>query len=119
MLFRSLSLKFSGAPEIASLSVQQLKERLAAGDVTLIDVRPAIGRAQAAPLPQARVLEDEGYESLAALPKDTALAFICHHGMSSRAMAERFAAHGFTRLYNVKGGMDTWASEVDSSMPRY
>ena len=106
-----LSLKFPGATEIKPLSVQQLKQR--------IDVRPAAGRAQAAPLAQARVLEDEGYESLANLPKDTALAFICHHGMSSRAMAERFAAHGFSNIYNVEGGMDAWASEVDSSVPRY
>jgi monothiol glutaredoxin len=114
-----LSLKFPGAQEIKSLSVQQLKARLAANDIVLIDVRPAHGRAQAAPLPQARVLEDEGYESLAALPKDTAIAFICHHGISSRAMAERFAAHGFSNLYNVEGGMDAWAAEIDSGVPRY
>ena len=114
-----LSLKFPGAAEIHSLSVQELQRRLAAGDITLIDVRPAQGRAQAAPLPQARVLEDEGYESLAALPKDTPLAFICHHGVSSRAMAERFAAHGFSNVSNVEGGMDAWAREVDTSVPRY
>ena len=114
-----LSLKFPGAVEIKSLSVQQLQQRLAANDITLIDVRPAAGRAMAAPLAQARVLEEEGYESLASLPKDTALAFICHHGMSSRAMAERFAAHGFSNLHNVEGGMDAWASEIDPDMPRY
>ncbi|MDW2980184.1 Grx4 family monothiol glutaredoxin [Rhodanobacter sp. KK11] len=114
-----LSLKFPGAQEIKSLSVQQLQQRLAAGDLVLIDVRPAAGRAMAAPLAQARVLEEEGYEALASLPKDTALAFICHHGMSSRAMAERFAAHGFSNLYNVEGGMDAWASEVDPGVPRY
>ena len=36
-----LSLKFLGAREIVSLRVQQLQARLAAGDITLIDVRPA------------------------------------------------------------------------------
>jgi monothiol glutaredoxin len=114
-----LSLKFPGAQEIKSLTVQELKARLSAGNITLIDVRPAQGRAQAAPLAQARVLEDEGYESLAALPKDTPLAFICHHGISSRGMAERFAAHGFTDVSNVEGGMDAWSREVDSSVPQY
>jgi monothiol glutaredoxin len=34
-------------------------------------------------------------------------------------MAERFAAHGFTDVYNVEGGMDAWSSEVDSSVPQY
>ena len=114
-----LSLKFPGAQEIGSLSVQELKQRLADGSVLLVDVRPAAGRAQAAPLALARVLEDEGYDALAALPKDTAIAFICHHGNSSRGVAERFAAHGFTNVFNVEGGMDAWAREVDPTVPRY
>jgi len=103
-----LSLKFPGAQDIKSLTVQQLKSRLAAGDITLIDVRPAHSRAVTPPLPQARVLEDEGYESLAALPKDTSLAFICNVGISSQSMAERFAAHGFSDVSNVEGGMEAW-----------
>ncbi|MGN2253037.1 Grx4 family monothiol glutaredoxin [Frateuria sp. GZRe12] len=114
-----LSLKFPGAQEIKSLSVQELKARLADGSVLLVDVRPAAGRAQAPSLAQARVLEDEGYDALAALPKDTAIAFICHHGNSSRGVAERFAAHGFTDVFNVEGGMDAWAREIDPSVPRY
>ncbi|WP_431634570.1 Grx4 family monothiol glutaredoxin [Dyella sp. KULCS107] len=114
-----LSLKFPGAQEIKSLTVQELQQRLAAGDITLIDVRPASGRAQAAPLAQARVLEEEGYDALAALPKDTALAFICHHGVSSRGVAERFASHGFSNVHNVEGGMDAWAEQIDPSVPRY
>ena len=114
-----LSLKFPGAQEIGSIIVQELKKRLDEGSITLIDVRPAHGRAAAAPLSQARVLEEEGYEALAALPKDTPLAFICHHGISSKGVADRFAAHGFTKVHNVEGGMDAWASEIDSSVPRY
>jgi monothiol glutaredoxin len=103
-----LSLKFPGANEVKPLTVQELAQRLAAGDVTLIDVRPAAARAQLAPLPQARILEDEGYEALAALPKDTALAFICQRGISSQGVAERFAAHGFSQVHNVEGGMEAW-----------
>ncbi len=114
-----LSLKFPGAQEIKTITVHELKARLAEGNITLIDVRPAHGRAQASPLAQARVLEEEGYESLAALPKDTPLAFICHHGISSLEMAKRFAAHGFSDITNVEGGMDAWAAEIDSSVPRY
>ena len=114
-----LSLKFPGVQEIKALSVRQLKDRLEANDITLIDVRPAAGRALAAALASARVLEDEGYESLATLPRDTALAFICHTGVSSRAMAERFAAHGFSNVHNVEGGMDAWSCEIDHDVPRY
>ena len=114
-----LSLKFPGAGQVQRLSVQALRERLAAGDLTLVDVRPAASRAQAAPLAQARILEDEGYDAIAALPKDAPIAFICHHGVSSQGVAERFAAHGFTQVFNVEGGMDAWAAEIDPSVPRY
>jgi monothiol glutaredoxin len=105
-----LSLKFPGAQEIKSLTVHELKARLAAGNITLIDVRPAATRAQLTPLPQARILEDEGYETLSALPKDAALAFICQRGISSKGVAERFAAHGFSNVHNVAGGMEAWHS---------
>ncbi len=104
---------------VQSMSVQELKNRLAANTITLIDTRPAQGRAVAAPLAQARILEEEGYSALAELPKDTPLAFMCHHGISSRGVAERFAAHGFTEVYSVDGGIDAWAAEIDTSLPRY
>jgi len=70
----------------------------------------AAARAQLPALPQARILEDEGYEALAALPKDTELAFICQRGISSQGVAERFAAHGFSHVHNVAGGMEAWHS---------
>jgi monothiol glutaredoxin len=114
-----LSLTFPGAQTIKSMSVEELQARLAAHDITLIDVRPAAGRALAAPLASARILDEEGYENLASLPKDTALAFICHSGTSSRGVAQRFAAHGFSEVYNVEGGMDAWSVEIDPGVPRY
>ena len=67
----------------------------------------------------ARALEVEGYEALAQLPRDTALAFLCHHGVSSRGVAERFAAHGFSAVFNIEGGIDAWVREVDPAMARY
>jgi monothiol glutaredoxin len=103
-----LSLKFPGAQQVHRMSVQELQQRLADGSITLVDVRPAASRAQLASLPQARILEDEGYDALAELPKDTPLAFICQRGISSQGVAERFAAHGFTQVHNVEGGMEAW-----------
>lgn len=114
-----LSLRFPGATEVGTLSVSELQARLQAGDITLVDVRPAPDRAKAAPLTRARILEDEGHEAIHALGKEAPLAFICHHGNSSRGVAEQFAAHGFEAIYNVEGGMDAWAEQIDSSVPRY
>lgn len=107
------------APEaLKSLDVHALKRRLDAGDITVIDVRPAADRALAA-FPGADILEPESHARLTSLPKDTPLAFVCHHGNASRNAAEHFRDHGFTNLWNVEGGIDAWAVEIDPSVPRY
>ncbi|MFI4970292.1 MAG: Grx4 family monothiol glutaredoxin [Lysobacterales bacterium] len=107
------------APQVLkSLDVRGLKRRLDAGDITVIDVRPARDRALA-PFAGAEILEPDTHARLTSLPRDTPLAFICHHGNASRNAAEHFREHGFTDLYNVEGGIDAWAIEIDPSTPRY
>ncbi|MBA8889555.1 monothiol glutaredoxin [Dokdonella fugitiva] len=107
------------APQaIRSLDVHQLKQRMHAGDITVVDVRPEQDRAFA-PFAGAEPFTPETHARLTALPKDAALAFICHHGNSSRNAAEHFREHGFTNLWNVEGGIDAWSVEIDPSIPRY
>jgi monothiol glutaredoxin len=89
------------------------------GRVTLVDVRPPEEREIAAVAVAYSALEGGGLERLLALPKDTPLAFLCHHGNSSRQAAEHFRGLGFTQIYNVEGGIDAWSTDVDGSVPRY
>jgi monothiol glutaredoxin len=103
---------------VKTLSVRELKSRLDAGDITLVDVRPAQERALAAIAQVFRTLDD-GIESLSRLPKDTALAFLCHSGARSAQAAEHFRDLGFRAVYNVAGGIDAWSREVDATVPRY
>ena len=106
-------------PPVKSIGVRELHDRIMAGAIDVIDIRPADARALA-PFPEPHdVLDESTHERLAALPKDTPLAFICHLGNSSRRAAEHFREHGFRDLYNVDGGIDAWAQEIDSSVPRY
>ena len=106
-------------PPVKSMSVQELHDRIVAGAIDVIDVRPAQARA-IAPFPQPHeVLDEDSHDRLAALPKDLPLAFLCHHGNSSRQAAEHFRGLGFHDIYNVEGGIDAWAAEVDSKVPRY
>jgi monothiol glutaredoxin len=119
MTGEGLSVSLPGAPPaVRDLSVTELSARLASGTITLVDVRPAEDRAKAS-LAAALPLDDTLMQQLNQLPRETELAFICHHGNSSRGAAEHFRKQGFTRVYNVKGGMDAWSQEVDSSVPRY
>lgn len=56
---------------------------------------------------------------LHALPRTTALVFLCHHGHRSQKVAESYVAKGFSDVINVMGGIDAWAAQVDPSMNRY
>jgi len=115
-----LSILNPNAPAaVKSMSVQQLHDHIIAGTVDVIDVRPAQDRARV-PFPHPHeVLDEDSRERLEALPKDLPLAFICHHGNSSRQAAEYFRGLGFHDLYNVEGGIDAWSLEIDPKLPRY
>lgn len=44
---------------------------------------------------------------------------ICHHGIRSRSVAMFLERHGFTNLYNLTGGVESWSRDVDLDMPTY
>ena len=102
-----------------NLSVVDADAQTRAGAITLVDVRPPEERAIAAVPVDYSGLENGGLEHLIALPKDTPLAFICHHGGRSAQAAMYFAEQGFVDLHNVVGGIDAWSLDVDMEIPRY
>ncbi len=107
------------AAPIKSITVQQLHDRIITGTIDVIDVRPQQARA-IAPFPQPHdVLDEASRERLEALPKDVPIAFLCHHGSSSRRAAEHFRSLGFHDIYNVEGGIDAWSKEIDPGVPLY
>ena len=106
-------------PVVKSISVRELHDRIMAGVIDVIDVRPADARL-VAPFPEPHeVLDEDSAERLAALPKDLPIAFLCHRGNSSRQAAEHFRGLGFHDLYNVEGGIEAWSVEIDPAVPRY
>jgi adenylyltransferase/sulfurtransferase len=43
----------------------------------------------------------------------------CHAGGRSKRAAEFLMTNGFTRVFNLRGGITAWANEIDPSMPTY
>ncbi len=114
-----LSINLPAAPPtVRAIDVHQLKQRMDAGKITVIDVRSA-GERSAAPFAGAEIFEPESHDRLTGLPKETPLAFLCHHGESSRNAAEHFIKLGFRDVSNVEGGIDQWSAEIDPALPRY
>jgi rhodanese-related sulfurtransferase len=44
---------------------------------------------------------------------------ICHHGGRSMHVAAFLARQGFAHVYNLTGGVDAWARQIDPAMPTY
>ncbi|MDX1381363.1 MAG: Grx4 family monothiol glutaredoxin [Xanthomonadales bacterium] len=105
-------------PPVRQMSVAELAEKLQNEAVTLVDVRGETDRALAS-IEGSLVLDRETMEQLERMPKDTALAFLCHHGNASMGAAEYFRKQGFTNVSNVVGGIHAWSMEVDPSVPTY
>ena len=43
----------------------------------------------------------------------------CHHGMRSLRGAKWLREQGFTQAQSMRGGIDAWSQEIDSSVPTY
>ena len=106
-------------PPVVELSAPELKQHLdASADILLFDVRPPSERARAC-IARARSLDEESVALIKGLPKDHELVFHCHIGERSKAAAEHFRLQGYTRVYSLRGGINAWSEQVDSSVPRY
>jgi rhodanese-related sulfurtransferase len=53
------------------------------------------------------------------LDPDAETVVICHHGGRSMQVAMFLERTGFGRVYNLAGGVDAWARQVDPSMATY
>jgi monothiol glutaredoxin len=107
------------APAVRSLTPKALRAAFDAKEpLSLFDVRTDGERATAS-VREAIAMNEEGQRRLEALPKDSKVVFICHHGMRSRVAAEAALRQGFTNVWNLEGGIDAWSTEVDASVPRY
>jgi rhodanese-related sulfurtransferase len=58
-------------------------------------------------------------EMLAKWDHQALTVFYDHKGTRSMDAAAYFAGHGFSKARSLRGGVDAWSEEVDSSVPRY
>ena len=53
------------------------------------------------------------------IPTDRDVVLVCHHGNRSQRVAQWLEQAGYTRLFNLRGGVESWATDVEPTMPRY
>lgn len=117
---KGLAIDNPNAPKtVQALSPIDADAKARAGEMLIIDVRPADERAIASVKLPFKTFDGNGRAELEALPKDTALAFLCHRGGRSQQAAEEFRALGFSNVHNIIGGIDAWADDVDGTVSKY
>lgn len=114
-----------GAPEI---SVQDVSQKRAAGDEFIwLDVREPEEFLAASIKDDAVIqlpLSELAARQLEALPdaaqdKDAEIIVGCHHGTRSAQVVMWLRQQGWTNVWNMEGGIDAWAGEVDPEVGVY
>ena len=113
---------------IPEITVTELSERLKSEDqFILLDVREpdelslvrvSDSRLEATPMSR---LAREGTKALSdsARAQDATLYVMCHHGNRSAQVTAWLVKQGWKNVFNVSGGIDEYARQVDQSIGFY
>ena len=99
---------------------RELAERISNGEpVYLLDVRTR-EEWEAVRLPDSHLFTQElMQEILASGSRKDLFVIYDHKGSRSLDAAAYFQGHGFENVRSLRGGIDTWSTEVDPTLPRY
>ena len=110
-------------PPVPELTPTEFCERWPAAvrssQVTLLDVREHVELELAAVNGATHIPMRDVPARLAELDRDAPLVVMCHSGGRSRRVAEYLSSNGFQQVFNLKGGIDAWSTEIDPQVPRY
>lgn len=103
-------------PEITPIDAAA---RLAKGEIDIIDVREP-HELEIAHYPKVTAVPLGLLAAqIAALPRDRDLVLACRTGARSAKAVQQLQAAGFTRVWNLAGGIHRWIDEVDPTQPKY
>src|SRR5256886_963017 len=108
------------AADVPAMSVHDLKrKRDGRESIQLIDVREPfefeIAQIDGAKLIPIGHIADRLHE----LKQNGQTVVHCHTGMRSAQAVQMLRQSGFTNVYNLEGGIDAWANEIDPAVQKY
>jgi rhodanese-related sulfurtransferase len=109
-----------GVPELSPTEfVARWPNYASSSDVVLLDVREHDELAIAAVDGARHIPMREVPARLDDLDPAKPLVVMCHSGGRSRRVAEFLQGNGYTNVFNLKGGIEAWSTQIDSRVPRY
>jgi rhodanese-related sulfurtransferase len=105
---------------VNAVTVQELAAWRQAGTPhTLLDVREPHELAICAVDGATHVPMSQVPARLAELPADAPVVVMCHHGARSQMVVNFMRNAGRDSVFNLEGGIDAWARQIDGSIARY
>ncbi|HYY35354.1 MAG TPA: molybdopterin-synthase adenylyltransferase MoeB [Candidatus Binatia bacterium] len=105
---------------IPEISPHELKRKMDAGEpFELIDVREPF-EYEIARIDGAKLIPlGEIAERLDELKREQPIIVHCHSGKRSAQATRLLTERGFTKVYNLEGGIDAWSDQIDPNVPKY
>jgi molybdopterin/thiamine biosynthesis adenylyltransferase/rhodanese-related sulfurtransferase len=108
------------AAPIKQLSATEVQERRSGGEkIVILDVRRDLEQRISIVPGAIPVNLDKLDDVLKQLEKTTPTVMVCRTGKRSARAVRRLEKAGFTNVYNLRGGINAWAREVDPEMYQY
>lgn len=106
---------------VDSISPAELQEKLRAdsGKLLLLDVREPFEFEICRIRDSLNIPLGEITRRWSELDGDRETVVICHHGMRSMQAALWLEQNGFSSVFNLAGGIEAWANDIEPDMPRY
>jgi rhodanese-related sulfurtransferase len=106
---------------IQQMTVTELQQRLRepTRDFVIVDVREP-WEAEVCALPDTILIPMGQIPGrIEEIDREQNVIVLCHHGIRSQQVAYYLQNAGFEKLFNLRGGIDAWAREIDPSMATY
>jgi molybdopterin/thiamine biosynthesis adenylyltransferase/rhodanese-related sulfurtransferase len=105
---------------VPTISVSELKQKIdAAAAMLILDVREPfeyeIARIDGSTL----IPLDQLSDRLGELDRDRQIVAVCKSGARSAYAVQLLQRSGFAHSFNLEGGVEAWADQIDPTMPKY
>lgn len=90
------------------ITVQELEEKMKQGNLIIVDVRDIANYDQDHIVGAIHLSVDALSEFCQTTSCDTPVLVYCYHGVSSQSVAQHLVDQGFTQVFSLVGGFETW-----------
>jgi len=103
------------------ISPHALQQALQEGkqEIIILDVRESLETEICKIEPSLNIPIDELFARKDELAEDKVIVVVCKFGEQSQLAVDLLKSIGFNGVYNLEGGLERWAREVDDNMPQY